>query len=143
MALVLLLAGRMPNRLEEESPERGGKSRLTVASRHDLDETARRVARLVRELGGSVVATAHGAPGQPEAQRVMVLGDDAGRTPALQAEGEALPVLPWQVWLRQQADGRTEVSLLDPQGLPLPAGVANDWGDRLRRWPELLGQALG
>ncbi len=144
MALVLLLAGRMPTRAEGEAPDRSGKSRLTVSSRHDLDETARRVGLLARELGGTVVASTALRADQAGAdhERVLVLGDEAGRTPALQAEGDALPVLPWQVWLRQGADGRTEVSLIDPRGLPLPPGVAHSWQDRLQRWPELLGQAL-
>ena len=41
---------------------------------------------------------------RPGGERVLVWSDAAGRTPAVQVDGDALPLLPWQVTLRPLPD---------------------------------------
>jgi len=140
MALVLMLAGRMA-RAETEDVKRGPKSRLQISSKYDLDETTRRVEAMARELGWRVMArTSLGEDDQGE--RVLVWSDAAGRTPAVQVAGAALPMLPWQVTLRPLPEGGTAVSLIDPSAVPLPPEAAPTWRSRLAQWPQALRQAL-
>ncbi len=149
MALVLLLAGRMPVRMEEDADQRSGLGRITLASRFGLDETTRLIERQARALGLSIVARAPqvAPPGSGQAAdgaagQVLVWGDASGQTPAMQTVSDALPVLPWQLWIRPGRNGGTEVSLLDPESLPLPEGVSEAMGRKARLWPEVLRRAL-
>ena len=150
MALVLLLAGRAPVRAAQEDDRPDSRSRITLSSRYGLDETTRRVEQLARSLGWSIVARTRPSPAAgealaPVADRVLVWGDESGRTPAFQPEGAPLPSLPWQIWLKARADGGTEVSLIDPAALPVPqeGAPASQWRERVRRWPLVLKEALG
>lgn len=150
MALVLLLAGRLPVRAEDEAERRSPLARITLSSRFGLDETTRLIERQARAQGLSIVARAPSGAVAASAQapaeaagRVLVLGDEAGQTPAMQGVADALPLLPWQVWIRPGRDGGTEVSLLDPQQLPLPEGLPEATGRKARLWPEVLRRALG
>lgn len=125
MALVLVAAGRWPVRDsddQEDADQRGQRTRITLTSKYDLAETLRHVERSVRSAGLPVVARAvpkvPGAdPVASDAARVLVLGDDAGRTPIMQADGAPAPELPWQVLIHQRPDGQTEVLLPAPEAL--------------------------
>lgn len=138
MALVLMLAGRGARAMgaDGDDARRGPRALIQLSSKFDLDETTRRVEQLGRQLGWRVMARTSGEA------RVLVWGDEAGRTPAVQVAGEPLPVLPWQVTLRPLPTGGTEVSLIDPSAVPLPPEEAPTWRSRLAQWPQALRQAL-
>ena len=146
MALILLVAGRWPQRDELEEDRQGYGSRITMTSKYGADETARQIARSVRRSGlpvllKTVVTPPGGAPDQGEA-RVLVLGDEGGQTPMRQADGQALPELPWTVLIRALPDGRTEVSLTDPSGVAPPEGVSAQTLRMVTALPELVRAAI-
>lgn len=143
MALVLLAAGRWPVREEQDDAERSQRTRITMTSKYDLDETVRQVERSVRRSGLPVLARAAPQPpagdaGPAQATHVLVLGDHDGRTPVVQADGSASPVLPWQVLIRRHADGRTEVSMPDPETMALPDEVEPATRERVTALPGVL-----
>ena len=146
MALILLVAGRWPQRDEAEEDRQGYGSRITMTSRYGADETARQIERLVRRSGLPVllktaVVPPDGAAEQGDA-RVLVLGDEGGHTPVLQAEGRPLPQLPLTVLIRSLPDGQTEVSLTDPSGVAPPEGVSAQTLRTVTALPELVRAAI-
>ena len=125
MALVLLAAGRGLSRQEDDGVERSQRPRITMTSKFDLDETVRQIERTARKSGVAVLARAVPPPAEGEGMaagetRVLVLGDDDGRTPVTQADGGQQLDLPWKVVIRLRADGQTEVSLPHPEALEIP-----------------------
>lgn len=146
MALILLVAGRWPQRDELEEDRQGDGSRITMTSKYGADETARQIERSVRRSGLPVllktaVTLPGGRAGAGEA-RVIVLGDEGGQTPMLQAEGQPLPELPWTVLIRALPDGQTEVSLTDPSGVTPPEGVSDQTLRKVTALPELVRAAI-
>lgn len=147
MALVLLAAGRTPVRAEQDADQRGQRTRITLTSKYDLDETVRQVERSARSSGLPVVARAVPRTGQGEGAaqataRVLVLGDDAGRTPVVQAEGDMAPELPWHVLIRQRPDGQTEVSMADPSAMAVPDEVHRALVQKVNALPDVLKSAI-
>lgn len=147
MALILLVAGRVPQRDDLEDEHLRQRTRITLTSKYDVAETARQIERSARLSGLPVIlrtamqtqgdASSHEAHAQ-----VLVLGSEDGRTPMLQAEGKAVPQLPWQVTIRRLADGRSEVSLPDARGLPVPHGVDEQTLNRLNDLPRLIERRI-
>lgn len=151
MALVLVAAGRWPVRDtddQDDAEQRGQRTRQTLTSKYDLDETVRHVERTLRRAGLPVVARAiPRAPGgeviAPDAARVLVLGDEAGRTPIMQAAGAASPELPWQVLIHQRPDGQTEVSLPAPGAMAsLPDEIAPATLEKVSALTDTLKSAI-
>jgi uncharacterized protein (DUF302 family) len=153
MALVLVAAGRWPVRDEQDSDadadQRGQRTRITMTSKYDLDETIRQVERSVRRSGLPVVARA--VPRAPqggalvhEGARVLVLGDEGGRTPVMQADGGMSTELPWQVLIRQRPDGQTEVSMPDAEAmaLSLPEEIGRETLDKVTALSGVLKSAI-
>ncbi len=138
MALVLLAAGRWLPREAPEETASGERNRPSLSTRHGLDETLSRIERLARQHGLLVLAR---PPARSDAQ-VLVLGDADGRTAALQVEGQSVPVLPWQVMVRQRPDGGTDVWLPAEDALPPVADVASDTLRQLRSLPQAVSDAL-
>lgn len=147
MALIML-AGRAPQRDDAEDGHLRQRTRITLTSKYDVDETARQIERSARMSGLPVLVRtalpARDAAAQEEdhGAQVLVLGNEDGRTPVLQAEGRAVPHLPWQVTIRRLADGRAEVTLPDARGLPVPEGVDEQTMDRLNALPGLVEQRI-
>ena len=151
MALVLVAAGRWPvrdNDDQDDADQRSQRTRITLTSKYDLDETVRQVERSVRRAGLPVVARA--VPRAPEGQaltadaaRVIVLGDEAGLTPIMQADGAPAPELPWQVLIHQRPDGQTEVSLPAPEALAaMPDDVASATLEKVSALTDRLKSAI-
>lgn len=121
MALILLVAGRWPQRNELDDEREGQGARVSVISKYEVDETMRQIERTVRKNGLPVLLrTAVKAPDDQAAEgaaeadaQVLVLGDADGRTPVWQSAESATPYLPWRVMIRRMADGRAEVILPD------------------------------
>ncbi len=151
MALVLLVAGRAPQRDEPEDDRLRERTRITLTSKYDVDETVRQIEASVRRSGLPVLArtavksarTAEddAAPGPVETQ-VLVLGDEAGQTPALQADGQALPELPWTVMVSPLPDGQTQVTLSDPGALQPPEGVSAQTARKVATLPDVVKAAI-
>ena len=124
MALILLVAGRWPQRHELEDEREGQHERVAVISKYEMDETMRHIERNARKSGLPVLlrTTAKAAPGGevPHAAdaQVLVLGDEGGRTPVWQSAEHETPYLPWRVMIRKRADGRAEVILPDASQMP-------------------------
>jgi len=147
MALVLLAAGRWPVRDESDTDERGHGARITLTSKYDLDETVRQVERSARKSGLPVVArTVPRSPGAEadaaDATHVLVLGDQGGLTPVMQANGGMSPELPWQVMIRQHPDGYTEVSLPNPEAMTMPEELEPGTLEKVAAWPAMLKSVI-
>jgi uncharacterized protein (DUF302 family) len=149
MALILLAAGRWPARDETEETQLRQGARITLTSKYGLDETIRQIERSARLNGLPVVARASptppvGSAAQAGQARVLVLGDEGGQTPMLQADDRpvASADLPWTVLIHQRADGRTEVSLSDPDAMALPDGVSSELLERVTAMPQLVRAAI-
>lgn len=146
MALVLLAAGRAPAREEQDGAgeSRSQRTRITLTSRFDVDETVRQVERFARRAGLPVLAKAvpKTAHGEEQGARVLVLGDEDGRTPVVQAAADHGLELPWQVVVRQGPDGRTEVSLPAAGSGPLPDEVPMDILQKVTALPAALQSAI-
>jgi uncharacterized protein (DUF302 family) len=161
MALVLLAAGRWLPREAPEETASGERNRPSLSTRHGLNETVSRIERLARQRGLVVMAQAPAqataaTPASPPAAlpagamrpqgladaRVLVLGDADGRTAAMQVEGQSVPVLPWQVMVRQRPDGGTDVWLPAEDAFPPVADVASDTLRQLRSLPQAVSDAL-
>lgn len=149
MALVLVAAGRLPVR-EEQDPDadqRSQRTRITMTSKYGLAETVRQVERSVRRSGLPVVAKA--VPKVPEGDgsaqnsaQILVLGDEAGRTPIAQADAGTPPELAWQVLIRQRPDGQTEVSLPHPEAMALPDEVEQATVEKVTALPDVLKSVI-
>lgn len=146
MALILLVAGRWPQRDEIEDEHLRQRARITLTSKYDVDETARQIERSARMSGLPVlVRTAMQASSEALADdhtQVLVLGSEDGRTPVVQADGQAAPHLPWRVTIRRLADGRAEVSLPDASRLPVPEDVDAQTLSRLHELPRLVERRI-
>lgn len=150
MALVLLAAGRPASARDDQddTEQRSQRTRITLTSKYDLDETVRQVERSARRNGLPVVARAEPASADATATgsdsvRVLVLGDQDGRTPIMQADTGMHPELPWHVLIRQRADGQTEVSLPAPGALTaLPDGVAQATLEKVSSLPDVLKSVI-
>ncbi|MGC4060937.1 MAG: hypothetical protein QM749_08840 [Aquabacterium sp.] len=135
MALILLVAGRMPTRTDLEDEQREGQgARITMISKYQVDETMRYIERTARKSGLPVLlrtavqqAPAEGEQAEASAEQapaqVLVLGDTDGRTPVWQGAEHETPYLPWHVTVRQRADGRAEVVLPDASQMPPPEEI--------------------
>lgn len=147
MALILLVAGRWPQRDELEDEHLGQRTRIALTSKYDVDETVRQIERSVRRNGLPVVlrttvqSPGGTAPTQGEA-KVLVLGDESGHTPVLQVQDQAHPELPWTVVIRPRADGQAEVLLTDPGGLAPPEGVSEQTLQKVADLPDMLKAVL-
>jgi uncharacterized protein (DUF302 family) len=172
MALILLAAGRWPAREEIEETQVRQGARITLTSKYGLDETLRQIERSARQNGLPVVARTAlqppaladapamvgaaqqgvakvGAQAVPKAAEhngargaVHVLGDEGGQTPMIHDDGAAAADLPWKLLIRQQPDGRTEVSFSDPRATALPDGVSVDLARRVMALPQLVRAAI-
>jgi uncharacterized protein (DUF302 family) len=166
MAIMLLAAARWPtpDEREEAGESRGGW--ISLISKRSVDDTVRQIQRAAKASQLAVVAQSAPtrtaadvgqADGSAEARsatqvamasdasraRILVLGDAAdGHTPAVQADGQAVPDLPMKVLVHQRADGRTEVLFSDPRGLRREPGAPPDWRTRLAALPRVLKAAL-
>jgi uncharacterized protein (DUF302 family) len=76
------------------------------------------------------------------AVHVLVLGDEGGQTPMRHDDGAAAADLPWKLVIRQQPDGRTEVSFSDPRAMALPEGVPLELAQRVSALPQLVRAAI-
>jgi uncharacterized protein (DUF302 family) len=132
MALILLVAGRMPTRTDLDDEREGQGARITMISKYQVDETMRYIERTARKSGLPVlVRTAVQAPPRDAAEaladqapaQVLVLGDEDGRTPVWQGAENETPYLPWHVTVRQRPDGRAEVVLPDASQMPQPEEI--------------------
>lgn len=147
MALILLVAGRWPQREEQEENQLRQRSWITLTSKYGMEETVRQIERSARLTGLPVVARAAPKPptgsshGAGEA-RVLVLGDEGGQTPMMQADSDTAPDLPWTVLIRRRADGQTEVRLSDPDAMDLPDGVSASLLERVTALPQALKAAI-
>ena len=125
MALILLVAGRWPQRNELDGEREGQGGRVTVISKYEVGETLRHIERNARKSGLPVLlrtavsgpVPSEEAPHAADAQ-VLVLGDEDGRTPVWQSAEHDPPYLPWRVMIRSLADGRAEVTLPDASQMP-------------------------
>lgn len=147
MALVLLVAGRWPVREELEETHLRQRSWITLTSKYDMDETVRQIEQSARDSGLPVLArtvadSPQGQVGRLQPAQVLVLGDEGGQTPVLQAASDATPELPWRVLVRPRPDGRADVLLTDPRGVALPDGVARDTQDKVAALPQMLRAAI-
>jgi uncharacterized protein (DUF302 family) len=146
MALVLLVAGRGSQRDELEEGHLRPRTRITLTSKYDVEETARQIERSARMSGLPVlVRTAVQPTGEAPAAgaaQVLVLGSEDGRTPVVQADGGARPHLPWQVTIRRLADGRAEVTLPDARSLAVPDDVDEQTLARLHELPRLVERRI-
>jgi hypothetical protein len=165
MALVLLAAGRWLPREAPEETASGERNRPSLSTRHGLNETVSRIEKLARQRGLVVLARAPAQaagvaavasrqasradlnvaamPSQaPTDARVLVLGDADGRTAAWQPAGQAVPVLPWQVVVRQRPDGGTDVWLPAADALPPVADAAGDALQQIQALPQAVSDAL-
>lgn len=147
MALILLVAGRWPQRDDLEDDHLRQRTRIALTSKYDVDETVRQIERSVRRNGLPVVLRTtvkppHGTDGPQEEARVLVLGDEDGHTPVLQTQDQARPELPWTVLIRQRADGQAEVLLTDPGGLAPPEGVSEQTLQKVADLPDMLKAVL-
>jgi uncharacterized protein (DUF302 family) len=125
MALILLVAGRWPQRNELEDERDGQRERVTVISKYEMDETMRHIERNARKSGlpvllrtSATAAPSGDAPLAADEAQVLVLGDEDGRTPVWQSAEHDTPYLPWRVMIRKRADGRAEVILPDASQMP-------------------------
>jgi uncharacterized protein (DUF302 family) len=148
MALVLLAATRWPARSERDDAEDRQRGRITMNSQYDLDETVRQIERQARQSGLRLVLTQAlpdraltTSSGNTKA-RVLVFGDESGRTPIVHAESRE-PELPLKVVVSQHPDGRTEVSMAAPDSLPEPDKMPKEARATLSKWPQLLRAAIG
>jgi uncharacterized protein (DUF302 family) len=149
MALVMLIAGRVPlsNLRAEGEPGEQRRWRVESASQRPLDETLVRLSDAARRHGLAVLATVPPATMADlgSGARVVVLGRRDGQTPVVQ-QGDAGAALGWSLPLRlvvhADADGSTRVSYEDPsilKGLSeLPADVQAD----LALLPRIVAEAL-
>lgn len=147
MALILLVAGRWPQRDDLEDEHLRQRTRVTLTSKYDVDETARQIERSVRRNGLPVVLNTAVKPPDGVAPelgeaRVLVLGDESGHTPVLQMQGQARPELPRTVVIRPRADGQAEVLLTDPGGLAPPDGVSEQTLQKVADLPGMLKAVL-
>ncbi len=147
MALILLVAGRWPQRDEQEDDRQRQGGWITLTSKYGMDETVRQIERSARLTGLPVVArTAPQPPNAPSGDtsraRVLVLGDEGGQTPMMQADSDTQPNLPWTVLIRQRANGQTEVSLSDPDAMDLPEGASASLLERVTALPQAVKDAI-
>lgn len=148
MALVLLVAGRAPQRDELEDDRLRERTRITLTSKYDVDETVRQIEASVRRSGlpvlvrTAVKSVEDGTARGPLETQVLVLGDEAGQTPALQADGQALPELPWTVVVSPLPDGQTQVTLSDPGALQPPEGVSAQTARKVATLPDVVKAAI-
>lgn len=147
MALILLVAGRWPQRDDLEDEHLRQRTRVTLTSKFDVDETVRQIERSVRRNGLPVVLSTSVKPPDGAARslgeaRILVLGDEGGHTPVLQMQDQARPELPWTVLIRPRADGQAEVLLTDPGGLAPPDGVSQQILQKMADLPGMLKAVL-
>jgi len=147
MALILLVAGRWPQRDDLEDDHLRQRARIALTSKYDMDETVRQIERSVRRNGLPVVLRTTVRPpngtDQPHEQaRVLVLGDEDGHTPVLQTQDQGRPELPWTVVIRQRADGQAEVLLSDPVAMAPPEGVSQQTLQKVADLPGMLKAVL-
>jgi uncharacterized protein (DUF302 family) len=151
MALILLVAGRMPTRTDLDEEREGQGARITMISKYHVDETMRYIERTARKSGLPVLLrtavqvptdeTAEVAPDQTPAQ-VLVLGDTDGRTPVWQGAEHETPYLPWHVTVRQRPDGRAEVILPDASQLPPPEEIDAGTLSRLNNLSKVIERGI-
>lgn len=142
-ALVLLAAGQTGLRAaeDEDSSRRQG---VTLSSGYPMDETLARIARQARQEGLAVVAQveAPGGPAGTAGPRVLVLGDDAQRTPVLQGQPHHRLALPLQVVVLPLADGRTQVAVDDAAYWSSQPVVPGEVVQQVASLPLLIQSAL-
>lgn len=151
MALILLVAGRMPTRTDLEDEREGQGARISMISKYQVDETMRYIERTARKSGLPVLLrtavqahpdeAAEASTDQAPAQ-VLVLGDPDGRTPVWQGAEHKTPYLPWHVTVRQRADGRAEVILPDASQLPLPEEMDADTLSRMSDLSKVIERGI-
>jgi len=117
-----------------KAPARAGVEMAAAphAARHEALSDARHAAPSSDAAGQQALADA----------RVLVLGDADGRTAAWQVEGQTVPVLPWQVVVRQRPDGGTDVWLPSAEALPPVADAAGDALRQMQNLPQAVSDAL-
>lgn len=148
MALILVAAGRWPQDDQDDGVSRAQRSWVTLTSKYDVDETVRKIERVVRGNGLPVLARAEtsaqrgpAASGQEPVQ-VLVLGDEAGHTPIVQAQADAPPELPWRVLVRKRGDGLTEVGFERVDAASLPDELTAETVARVNALPKVLAAAV-
>ena len=146
MALVLLAAARWVERDERGGADQAEARRISWYSPLPLDRAAMNIEREARALGLSVVAnvvpTASGSGlSDTDGVRVLVLGDQDGHTPIMQADSDqAHPQLPWSILIRQRKDGGVDVSMANPDLTAASLDTPSHWTGQLQRLVE-LGQS--
>lgn len=148
-ALVLLAAGQ-PGLRANEDEDSSRRQAVTLSSGYPLDETLARIARQARQEGLAVVAQ-FDAPGNPAGAagaagaagpRVLVLGDEAQRTPVLQGQPHNRLALPLQVVVLPTADGGTQVAVDDAAYWGQQPVVPGEVVERVAALPMLIESAL-
>lgn len=148
MAVILAAAGRMPN---PDDTTRSSQKWVSLKTHLSVKEAAAQIEALAREGQTPVVVrtSAAGRALQPSARSdttVLVLGDAAGQTPVVQAQGDQLPDLPLGIVISRTPDGQTQVRYAEPDwgtaGAPGQASVPPDWQARIKALPGLIRSAL-
>ncbi|MFZ5521108.1 MAG: hypothetical protein ACOZD0_07880 [Pseudomonadota bacterium] len=140
-ALVLLAAGQMPSAAEEDSSRRHA---VTLTSGYPVDETLERIVRQARNQGLAVVARldAPTSPADAAGRRVLVLGDEAQRTPVLQGQPHNRLALPLQVVVGPAPNGGTQVAVEDAAYWSSQPVVPGEVVERVAALPTLIESAL-
>jgi len=147
MALVLMVAGRWPVREELEGTQLKQRAWIALTSKYGINETVRQIERSARKSGLPVLARATpqspiGSDQTEGESRVLVLGDEGGQTPVLQAASHLAPELPWKVLVRERPDGQTDVWMTDPDAMAIPEGVTRETLERVTALPQMLKEAI-
>jgi uncharacterized protein (DUF302 family) len=144
MALVLMLANRMPLREEFDEVRLASRAGLSLTSKYDLDDTIRQIERSLRRHGLPMVAKVSPPTDAADqtATHVLVLGDEGGQTPVVQSGQDQALELPWKLLVSRLRDGRTVVLFNDPSTVPVPEGVSLETLQKVRALPRLLRTVL-
>lgn len=138
-ALVLLAAGDAQPPADEGSSRRQA---VTLASGYPVDETLECIVRQARHQGLAVVARLDAPSDAAAGRRVLVLGDEAQRTPVLQGQPHNRLALPLQVVVAPTADGRAEVAVDDAAYWQQQPVVPGEVVARVAALPTLIESAL-
>ncbi len=117
-------------------------------SRYPVDVTVERIEAAARSRGLTIFARidhsgeARKAGLQMPTTQVIVLGNPKGGTPVMLAAPTAAIDLPLKVLVRQDANGKTIVSINDHRWLQARHGIDDDLAKPLAGLPALLAAAL-
>jgi uncharacterized protein (DUF302 family) len=148
MAVILAAAGRMP---DPDDTTRSSSKWVSLKTHLSVKQAVAQIEALARE-GQTPVLVRTSAAGRAlkasagTGATVLVLGDAAGQTPVVQAQGDQLPDLPLGIVISRTPDGLTQVRYAEPEwvaaGAQRQSDVPPDWQARIRALPGLIKSAL-